>query len=186
MSLAVETLWDDVLSILKPQMNNESFDLWFRPIKALSMESNRLVLQVPNAFFADWLRDHYQTRIETLLKERSGEPINLSFSVLRPVEEIVKTIAPGPVSPSPIRFRASGPPLETHLNPRYTFETFVVGHSNRFAQAASQAVAKDPGKAYNPLFLYGGVGLGKTHLMHAIGHHVLQSNPAGPGPLHNV
>jgi chromosomal replication initiator protein len=177
MSLAVETLWDDVLSILKPQMNNESFDLWFRPIKALSVESNRLVLQVPNAFFADWLRDHYQSRIETLLKERSGEPINLSFSVLRPVEEVPKTTVPGPVSPSSVAPAPAGPPLEAHLNPRYTFETFVVGHSNRFAQAASQAVAKDPGRAYNPLFLYGGVGLGKTHLMHAIGHHVLQSNP---------
>ena len=168
MSLAVETLWDDVLSILKPQMNDESFDLWFRPIKALAVESNRLVLQVPNAFFADWLRDHYQTRIEALLKERSGESINLSFSVLRPLDEIAKTHTPRSVSPSPAIPAPAGPPLENHLNARYSFETFVVGHSNRFAQAASQAVSKDPGKAYNPLFLYGGVGLGKTHLMHAI------------------
>jgi len=178
MSLAVETLWDEVLLILKPQMNNESFDLWFRPIKALSMEGNRLVLQVPNAFFADWLRDHYQSKIEELLKERSGDSINLSFSVLRPLDEIIKSSAEIPAAPAAAPALApAAPPLETHLNQRYTFETFVVGHSNRFAQAASQAVAKDPGKAYNPLFLYGGVGLGKTHLMHAIGHHVLQSNP---------
>ena len=176
MTLAVETLWDEVLLILKPQMNNESFDLWFRPIKALSMEGNRLVLQVPNAFFADWLRDHYQSKIEELLKERSGDLINLSFSVLRPVDEIIRPDLPLPAAPAPAP-APSAPPLETYLNPRYTFETFVIGHSNRFAQAASQAVAKDPGKAYNPLFLYGGVGLGKTHLMHAIGHHVLKSNP---------
>ena len=177
MSLAVETLWDDVLSILKPQMNNESFDLWFRPIKALSMEGNRLVLQVPNAFFADWLRDHYQARIETLLKERSGELVNLSFSVLQPMDELVCS-EPAARAPTPWMPPApAAAPLETYLNQRYTFETFVVGNSNRFAQAASQAVSKDPGKAYNPLFLYGGVGLGKTHLMHAIGHHVLQSNP---------
>ncbi len=177
MSVAVQNLWEDVLSILKPQMNDESFDLWFRPIKALSVEGGRLVLQVPNAFFADWLRDHYQARIESLLKERSGEVINLSFSVLRPVEELARPSRPTPLSAPQVASAPSAPPLETHLNARYTFETFVVGHSNRFAQAASQAVAKDPGKAYNPLFLYGGVGLGKTHLMHAIGHHLLQNNP---------
>src|SRR5882672_102507 len=176
MSVAIENLWEDVLSVLKPQMNDESFDLWFRPIKALSLEGGRLVLQVPNAFFADWLRDHYQARIESLLNERSGEPVALSFSVLRPVEDMLKTGAPAPAAPRTLP-GPTAPSLETHLNPRYMFDTFVVGHSNRFAQAASQAVAKDPGKAYNPLFLYGGVGLGKTHLMHAIGHHVLQSNP---------
>ncbi len=177
MSVAIETLWEDVLSVLKPQMNDESFDLWFRPIKALSMEGGRLVLQVPNAFFADWLRDHYQTRIESLLNERSGEPVALSFSVLRPMEDLIKTGAPTPPIAPLIIPGPSAPPLETHLNPRYTFDAFVVGHSNRFAQAASQAVAKDPGKAYNPLFLYGGVGLGKTHLMHAIGFHMLKHNP---------
>src|ERR1700733_1414701 len=101
MAIAVENLWEDVLLILKPQMNDESFDLWFRPIKALSVEGSRLVLQVPNAFFADWLRDHYQTRIESLLKERSGEVINLSFSVLRPVEELVKS-GPTPSLPMPV------------------------------------------------------------------------------------
>jgi len=177
MNAAVENLWDEVLSVLRPQMNGESFDLWFRPIKALSAEGGRLVLQVPNAFFADWLRDHYQTRIEALLKERSGEAISLSFSVLRPVDELLKTSAPAPSSMPIIIPGPATPSIETHLNSRYTFDTFVVGHSNRFAQAASQAVSKDPGKAYNPLFLYGGVGLGKTHLMHAIGHHVLQTNP---------
>src|SRR4051812_7415371 len=120
MTVAVELLWDDVLAILKPQMNNESFDLWFRPIKALSMEGNRLVLQVPNAFFADWLRDHYQSRIETLLKERSGDIINLSFSVLRPVEEMLKSPAPAPM-PMPLVTAPPAPAIETHLNGRYTF-----------------------------------------------------------------
>src|SRR5712692_8907346 len=138
MNVAVENLWEDVLSTLKPQMNNESFDLWFRPIKALSMEGGRLVLQVPNAFFADWLRDHYQTRIESLLRERSGEAINLSFSVLRPVEDLIKSGAPAPAPAPMVVPGPSTPALETHLNPRYTFEAFVVGHSNRFAQAASQ------------------------------------------------
>ncbi|HVO33809.1 MAG TPA: chromosomal replication initiator protein DnaA [Elusimicrobiota bacterium] len=173
MAIAVENLWEDVLSLLKPQMNDESFDLWFRPIKALSLEGGRLVLQVPNAFFADWLRDHYQNRIQELLQDRAGETIALSFQVLRSADD---SVAPIPAIRKPVA--VAPPPLtESYLNPRYTFETFVVGHSNRFAQAASQAVANDPGKAYNPLFLYGGVGLGKTHLMHAIGHHMIKSNP---------
>lgn len=177
MTSAVDNLWDDVLAVLKPQLNDESFDLWFRPVRPISMESGRLVLQVPNAFFVDWLRDHYQSRIETLLKEHSGESMSLSFQVLQTAEEILK---PGPTLIKPAiaaPAAAAAPPQESYLNPRYTFETFVVGHSNRFAQAASQAVAKDPGKAYNPLFLYGGVGLGKTHLMHAIGHHMVSTNP---------
>src|SRR5450631_4035367 len=114
MSMAVQSLWEDVLSILKPQMNNESFDLWFRPIKALSMEGNRLVLQVPNAFFPEWLRDHYESQIETLLNERSGDPISLSFSVLRPADEPVPMATPlRMVLPPPT---PSLPPLETHLN----------------------------------------------------------------------
>ncbi len=111
MNATVQNLWEDVLSILKPEMNDESFDLWFRPITALSIEGSRLVLQVPNAFFADWLRDHYQTRIEVLLKERSGEVVNLSFSVLQPLEELVRPNHPTPLS-APIVAQApadSGP-----------------------------------------------------------------------------
>lgn len=174
MNLAVDTLWDDVLSVLRPQLNDESFDLWLRPIRPLAFESNRLTLQVPNAFFADWIRDHYQQQLESLLQEKAGEAVQLSFQVVRPTEEPVMPLVK-PAASVPL---ISAPPLaENYLNPRYMFDTFVVGHSNRFAQAASQAVAKDPGKAYNPLFLYGGVGLGKTHLMHAIGHHMIQTNP---------
>jgi len=176
MSIAVESIWEDVLSVLKPQMNDESFDLWLRPIKALAFDGQRLTLQVPNAFFADWLRDHYQSRVESILRDRHNESIGLSFNVLRPVEDLLKgpsqpparTLLPPPPPP---------PPMETHLNPRYTFDSFVVGHSNRFAQAASFAIAKDPGRSYNPLFLYGGVGLGKTHLMHGIGNQILKNNP---------
>ena len=174
MNTAVESLWEEVLSLFKPQLNDESFDLWLKPVKPLGLENGKMVVQVPNSFFADWLRDHYQTQLEELLRERSGEPVSLSFEVGYSGPE---TAHAAPSRPPPAPRVIQAPQIESFLNPRYTFDTFVVGHSNRFAQAASQAVAKDPGNAYNPLFLYGGVGLGKTHLMHGIGHHILKTNP---------
>src|SRR5258708_26570938 len=101
MNTAVIGLWEDVLSILKPEMNDESYDLWFRPIQPLSLDRSRLVLQVPNAFFADWLRDHYQKRIEILLKERSGEALTLSFQVLRPADDLVASAPSCATAPPP-------------------------------------------------------------------------------------
>ncbi len=177
MNIAVENLWEEILSALKPTINDESYELWLKPIKAVSVDAGHFVLQVPNAFFSDWLRERYQDTIESMLRERTGETVSLSFLVQRPAEE---PVAPAPTPRPVVTYKPTPdlPPLETHLNPKYTFDTFIVGHSNRFAQAASLAVAKDPGKAYNPLFLYGGVGLGKTHLMHAIGHHMRQNSPS--------
>jgi chromosomal replication initiator protein len=172
-SATVESLWEEVLSALKPQLNDESYELWFKPVKPVALETGTLVIQVPNPFFSDWMRDHYQPEIEKLLQERVGQPVTLSFRIIQSVDT---PIPPRP-TPSIIVSSPAEAALDTHLNPRYAFDTFVVGHSNRFAQAASQAVSKDPGKAYNPLFLYGGVGLGKTHLMHAIGHHMIKTNP---------
>jgi chromosomal replication initiator protein len=168
------------LSALRPQLNDDSYELWFKPVKPVSFETGVLMVQVPNPFFSEWLRDHYQSQIEKLLQERIGEPVSLSFQVVHAVAAPIPLIPATTSAPTvaPLSHpHHDGTALETHLNPRYTFDTFVVGHSNRFAQAASQAVAKDPGKAYNPLFLYGGVGLGKTHLMHAIGHHMIKTNP---------
>src|SRR3954471_14994509 len=155
-------------------MNDESYELWLKPVKPVSFETGCLVVQVPNPFFTEWMRDHYQSQIEKLLQERVGEPVSLTFQVLQTAESPAPLPSIPKTNTHPV---IEAPLLENHLNPRYAFDTFVVGHSNRFAQAASQAVAKDPGKAYNPLFLYGGVGLGKTHLMHAIGHHMCKVNP---------
>lgn len=177
MNKTLDGLWEDVVSALKPKMNDESYDLWFRPIKPLSAQDGRLTLQVPNPFFSNWMRDHYVPDMEEIIYQLTGERMNVAFEVLKPVDEILRTpavAAPRQVMSAPAPVLA---PIDNHLNARYMFDTFVVGHSNRFAQAASLAVAKDPGKAYNPLFLYGGVGLGKTHLMHAIGHHICKTNP---------
>jgi chromosomal replication initiator protein len=171
-----ETLWEDVLSAIKPQMNDESYELWLKPVVPVSLETGHLVVQVPNLFFSNWMHDHYQSQIEKLLQDRLGEPVTLSFQIVERHEPAMPS-RPAPGAGAPARVPLAQPLLDNHLNSRYMFDTFVVGHSNRFAQAASQAVAKDPGKAYNPLFLYGGVGLGKTHLMHAIGHHMLKTNP---------
>jgi len=182
MNRTIEDLWEDVLAVLKPEIDAESYDLWFRPMRALALEGSRFVVQIPNAFFADWMREHYQNRLEALLLQHSGQPLSLTYNILKPVEELIKvTTTSFPARPAYVPPPSAAPALppiqETFLNPRYTFDSFVIGHSNRFAQAASQAVSKDPGKAYNPLFLYGGVGLGKTHLMHAIGNHMLKVNP---------
>ncbi len=175
MKATFEALWDDVLSALKPQMNDESFELWLKPVKPVSLEAGNLLIEVPNPFFSDWVRDRYQAQIEKLIQERLGEAVVITYRILeRSAQTVVEsTPAPAVIIPRVAEF----PAHDNHLNQRYTFDTFVVGHANRFAQAASLAVAKGPGKTYNPLFLYGGVGLGKTHLMHAIGHHMCKVNP---------
>jgi chromosomal replication initiator protein len=171
-----DEIWERILSLLKTELREETFDLWLKPIKPLKIENKTMALQVPNRFFSDWIRTNHQARIEILLKEALGEDTVIEFQPLQEIEPILKKEA---LETEPL----TALPTESHFsddqfNPKYTFSTFVVGPSNRFAQAAAEAVAKAPGRAYNPLFLYGGVGLGKTHLLHGIGHHMrrTQSN----------
>lgn len=170
---SAQDLWESVVNTLKPEMKEETFDLWFKPIKALHFEGNVLTLQVPNKFFADWVRQHYLERIQELSQSLSGLPITLNFTVTQELDSVLRKTEAEPL-PAPETLKDFS---TDQFNPKYTFETFVVGPSNRFAQAAAEAVSKDPGRAFNPLFLYGGVGLGKTHLMHAIAHHILKANP---------
>ncbi|HOW27437.1 MAG TPA: chromosomal replication initiator protein DnaA [Elusimicrobiota bacterium] len=174
-SQTVETIWEEVLNTLKPGIKAETFDLWVKPLKPKNFENQLLTVIVPNRFFSDWVNEHYRNQIELALKNITGGDVALGFEMTQEIEPILK------------REEAQIDPIQTlepekHFteavfNPKYTFDTFVVGGSNRFAQATAQAVAKDPGKAYNPVFLYGGVGLGKTHLLHAIGHHIHRVNP---------
>jgi chromosomal replication initiator protein len=176
-SKTAEDLWSEIASRLKADLKEETFNLWLKPVKPLRWESQLLTLQVPNRFFSDWFKKNCQKTIEEALKGLTGSDSAISFEAAQEIEPILKEeearVEPVP-SPKPeSRFEGSEDPF----NPKYTFDTFVVGPSNRFAQAASEAVAKDPGRAYNPLFLYGGVGLGKTHILHAIGHHVRQNRP---------
>jgi chromosomal replication initiator protein len=178
-------IWDEVLGRIEAKVNRHSYYTWFKPTSFVADRGTTIHVRVPNALFRDWLTKHYSTVINESLSELNRNDAGLAFltdgeeppqvvtvSVELPetgTAEAASTAEPESV-PAPITGSAG-------LNPRYTFETFIVGPSNQFAHAASRAVAEAPSRSYNPLFIYGGVGLGKTHLMHAIGRYVLEHNP---------
>jgi len=153
-------LWDEILAKVESKVNRHSFATWFRPTSYLSLDGSRLLVGVPNAQFREWLTKNYQGVLTEALQELGRANVHVIF------EEAADSPAPAEgTTPAPERDSSS-------LNPKYTFDSFVVGSSNQFAHAAARAVAEIPSKSYNPLFIYGGVGLGKTHLMHAIGHYI--------------
>ena len=173
------SIWDQVLTRVETKVNRHSFYTWFRPTTLVADGGNTLTVRVPNPLFNDWLTKHYSG----VLAEALGE-------VRRPGVTVVFIAADGTRSEAAEGARVSDPPSENDetaavasssaggLTPRYTFDTFIVGPSNQFAHAACRAVAEAPSRSYNPLFIYGGVGLGKTHLMHAIGQYVLLHDPS--------
>jgi chromosomal replication initiator protein len=166
-------LWDQVLARVEAKVNRHSFYTWFKPTAFVSEDGSTITVRVPNALFKDWLSKHYSG----VIAEAIGEVRNGSFTIAF-VEDTSPTLAAVPLSPDEAAV-LEGPPAQTvpgpaGLNPRYTFDTFIVGSSNQFAHAACRAVAEAPSRSYNPLYIYGGVGLGKTHLMHAVGQYVLQ------------
>lgn len=170
-----ETLWEGIIQRLKVQFKEDSFNLWLKPIKVIKFENELLTLKVPNRFFSEWIKKNCQNQIEEGLKEMLGRDAALCFEASQEIEPILKEeeARADPLPPTQPESHFTN----EQFNPKYTFETFVVGPSNRFAQAAAMAVAKDPGRAYNPLFLYGGVGLGKTHILHSVGHSIRMQNP---------
>jgi chromosomal replication initiator protein len=175
------TIWDQVLARIETKVNRHSFYTWFKPTSFVSDRGMAITVRVPNSLFRDWLTKHYSVVLSEALAEvrRPGatvmfisdedEPADVVQEAAPPVSEL-ETSAPGS-APAPTTAPGG-------LNPRYTFDTFIVGPSNQFAHAACRAVAEAPSRSYNPLFIYGGVGLGKTHLMHAIGHYVLRHDAA--------
>jgi chromosomal replication initiator protein len=161
-------VWAQILSSVGRKVNRQCFDTWFRPIVFDSCDQQALHLTVPNESFRKWLLEHYSDLLRDAAREAAHSPLQLKISVG----------APAPADPAPAPAAGSeGLLTPAPLNPKYTFGSFVVGSSNQFARAAALAVAEQPSKAYNPLYIYGGVGLGKTHLMHAIGHAVLMKSP---------
>jgi chromosomal replication initiator protein len=157
-------LWDEVLAKVEAKVNRHSFATWFRPTNFHALQGSSLLVQVPNPQFKDWLARNYQGIIAESLHDLGRGEVHVVFEC-------------EPLSASPAEAVADRETAASAvLNPKYTFESFVVGSSNQFAHAAARAVAEIPSKSYNPLFLYGGVGLGKTHLMHAIGHYIQARN----------
>jgi chromosomal replication initiator protein len=166
------SLWDDVLARVEGKVNRHSFATWFRPTSAVGLQGSELLVRVPNPQFKDWLAKNYQAVIEEAL-------VDLGHAHVHVVFECEPEAGPAEPVPPERDFGGFSP-----LNPKYTFESFVVGSSNQFAHAAARAVAEIPSKSYNPLFLYGGVGLGKTHLMHAIGHYIRVRNKGSQNLLY--
>ncbi len=177
------TIWDQVLSRIETKVNRHIFYTWFKPATFVADAGGTLRIRVPNALFRDWLTKHYAAVLEEALTEigRSGSAIAFLTEdepAAAPPRPAVDTTVPDrplmaatEVTDEPEDDIAEAIPGS--LAPRYSFDTFIVGSSNQFAHAACRAVAEAPSRSYNPLFIYGGVGLGKTHLMHAIGHYVL-------------
>ena len=170
-------LWQSALTALEHKFSKPIFEMWIKPLRLVSLTGNELQLAVQNNFARDWVENRLKGQIAEVLGEIFGAGMQLSFTIAPESAESAPAAAGTGAAPASTPGRPGGDFRPGNLNSRYTFEEFVIGNSNRFAHAAAQAVAAAPARAYNPLFLYGGVGLGKTHLMHAIGHRVLQDNP---------
>jgi chromosomal replication initiator protein len=167
-------LWDEILARIETKVNRHSFYTWFRPTTFVADDRTSVTVRVPNAMFKDWLTKHYAGVITEATGEVNRPNLLVYFISDSPTDAPVI-----PLGGDEAAALETGPPPTTQpgpagLNPRYTFDTFIVGSSNQFAHAACRAVAEAPSRSYNPLFIYGGVGLGKTHLMHAVGQYVLQ------------
>lgn len=197
----MDNIWKNTLSILQSEVNDQVFTAWFQPISQIAATEKSITLSVPNKFFENWIRERYISLITTALHQASGKPLSIKFKIDENVAVDIST------SVAPRKSQKNGPPTQLGskekddsggwlksvfsgtrqtpesqyqkigLKENYTFDSFVVGPSNRFAHAASLAVCEKLSKVYNPLFLYGGVGLGKTHLMQAIAHEVLRTLP---------
>ena len=166
-------LWDEILARVETKVNRHSFYTWFKPTTFVASDTLTVTVRVPNPLFKDWLMKHYAGVIGEAMNELKHPELVVNF-----IAEQQNEVAPLAVSVNDGAVfepdASVAPQGQAGLNPRYTFDTFIVGSSNQFAHAACRAVAEAPSRSYNPLFIYGGVGLGKTHLMHAVGQYVLQ------------
>ena len=166
------SLWDQCLDRLESELSAQQFNTWIRPLHAVQNPDN-LRLLAPNQFVLDWINENFLSRIQELISQLNGAEIPVRLEVgSQTITQPVETKKPQSNTVSYAKKQRN-----SSLNPNFTFETFVEGKSNQLGRAASIQVAENPGKSYNPLLIYGGVGLGKTHLMHAVGNLMLQHHP---------
>jgi chromosomal replication initiator protein len=179
----MQSLWQSCLVRLEKELPAQQFNTWIRPLSADGQGSGSLRLVAPNRFVLQWVKDRFLRRIEALASEQSGTPVRVALS-LPDVSDLPEPVAPptpGIQPPAAPVLKAAGPERKTGERPslvsEFTFENFVPGKANQLARAAAMQVAENPGTSYNPLFVYGGVGLGKTHLIHAVGNYVMAHQP---------
>ena len=177
------SVWQKCLSLLQEEYPAQQFNTWLRPLQAEVVDST-LVLLAPNRFVVDWVKKHFFSRIEELVNQLSPDTIKVvsieigSKVLPKTANEAKENTTNTPLaSPKSSVKKSADHYKNSHLNKKFVFDSFVEGNSNQLARAASLQVGERPGDAYNPLFIYGGVGLGKTHLMHAIGNNILKNNP---------
>ena len=174
----MEKMWDKCLNIIKEKVSQHNFETWIRPIRISALQDNCAILSVPNRFFKDWLEENYHALIKDSMTFVVGTIVQISFELHQPTEKIP---ASSPLTSSKqlstTTAKHATQKINASLNPHYSFDRFIVGTSNQFAHAASVAVSEKPAKNYNPLFIYGGVGLGKTHLLNAIGLQSIALHP---------
>ena len=169
-------LWEQALKILEKKLNKNSFDTWLKPLRPLGCHESTIIIEVPNNFSRGWLSDRYAPLLKNVIQDIIKQDISVQFLLSSEIPNIENSPPKKSIEKAPlekIKEEFSSIPL----NPKYSFDTFVVGNSNKFTHAACLAVAESPAKSYNPLFIYGGVGLGKTHLMHAIGQFIMMNTP---------
>ena len=179
METDLKKLWENTLNIIKGEMSEVSFNTWIKSCEPISISSNTIKISVPNVFTQDILEKRYKDLVINSIYSACSKQYDVEFLTESEIQE-ANSDKPSDSNEQSDKDSMSitvSDEMSSTLNPKYTFDSFVIGNSNRFAHAASLAVAESPAKAYNPLFIYGGVGLGKTHLMHAIGHYILQGNP---------
>src|SRR3954468_13701666 len=171
--LTAETLWDDVSARLREALNDTTYSTWFGEVTGAGLEAGVFPVAVPNDCTREWIEGHFLDLIRAAVRDAGGKELRVSLRVEEPLVPPVgpaATVTDG-IATLPPHITA---PRAEHagINPKYTFDSFVIGSSNRFAHAAALAVAEAPGQAYNPLFIYGHTGLGKTHLLHAVANFV--------------
>ena len=175
----MEEIWLAAQSNIEKVLTPQTFNTWIRPIKFLSSSNNLIELAVPNKFIQEWVVEKYLGMIQEAVSSLTEAKYQIQFKISESSDPLKATVISEKTSADSyqqVKDKARNNDVVSNLNPKYTFETFVCGASNQFAHAAAQAVANNPASSYNPLFIYGGVGLGKTHLLIAIGNHILQKN----------